>query len=43
MVYVAAAALGDETSLRAWVQRGVTYVHAHPRDAKPKAKSRRAR
>ena len=35
MVYVASSGLSSESVLRAWVQRGLDYVKAHPRPAKP--------
>ena len=38
MVYVEDGALADDDMLRSWVQRGVTYVGAHP--AKPKRRTR---
>jgi TfoX/Sxy family transcriptional regulator of competence genes len=36
MVYVAGSALGDDSTLRAWVERGLAYLRDHPRAAKPK-------
>ena len=40
MVKVDASGTADEGSLRAWVQQGLDYVHAHPtkRPAKKKAR-----
>jgi TfoX/Sxy family transcriptional regulator of competence genes len=40
MVYVAASGLSSDQALRTWLQRGLDYVHAHPKVAKP-AKRRR--
>jgi TfoX/Sxy family transcriptional regulator of competence genes len=34
MVYVDASALAEDRVLRTWVQRGTTYVAAHPATAK---------
>jgi hypothetical protein len=33
MVYVAGAALPSDEALRVWVQRGLDFVAAHPKEA----------
>jgi TfoX/Sxy family transcriptional regulator of competence genes len=40
MVYVASTGLASEQALRAWVQRGLDYVKAHPKAAKPAPRKR---
>ena len=40
IVYVAAAGLGTDQELDAWVQRGVEYVRTHPRQAKRSSRRR---
>ena len=40
MVYVAAAGLGTDPELDAWVQRGVEYVRTYPRQAKRSSRRR---
>jgi TfoX/Sxy family transcriptional regulator of competence genes len=40
MVYVAGTGLSSEQALRAWVQRGLDYVKAHPKAAKPAPRKR---
>ena len=39
MVYVERGALADDAILRSWVQRGVTYVGAHPAKSKRRARA----
>jgi hypothetical protein len=38
MVYVAASALGDDGTLRAWVDRGLAYLREHPKSSAKKRK-----
>ncbi len=40
MVYVANSSLGEDETLKAWVNRGVHFVVAHPRPAKAKSRRR---
>ena len=40
MVYVASTGLSSEQALCAWVQRGLDYVKAHPKAAKPAQRKR---
>ena len=42
MVYVASGELGGDAALQAWVQRGVEYVTAHPKTAKPAPRRRKS-
>ena len=41
MVYVQQPALADDTALETWIQRGVSYIAAHPASAQRRKRTRR--
>ena len=43
MLYVAPPGVASDEALRGWIQRGIDFVHANPKDAKKKASRKQAK